>query len=56
MTNLNELTEVRLDYMKSRILELEKQNYKNRTYSPSGMVDLIKQIIMEEADKKIIKK
>ena len=28
MMNFNELNEDRLDYMKSRILELEKQNYK----------------------------
>ena len=46
----------KLDLMKYRIMELEKHNYKQHSYSPSGMVDMIKNIIIEETDKKTIRK
>lgn len=56
MTNYNNIEEERLNYMKYRVLQLEKQNYKSHDYSASGMVDKIRNIIVEEADKKIIRK
>lgn len=47
-----ELDQQRLNSMKIRIMELEKQNLKTRELKEAQMIDAIKEIIMEEVKKK----
>lgn len=48
----NQMSKKKLDLMKLRILELEKENLKTRERSNDAMIETIRRIIMDEVNKK----
>lgn len=50
-TEENELDKKKLEIMKLRIIRAEKENVKTREKSKEGMVEEIRKIIIEEANK-----
>lgn len=51
-SNEMEIKEKNLEVMKKRIIEIEKYNYKTKNKTESEIIDDIREVIFEEANKK----